>query len=257
MLFREKILNKIPVCGTHISTGDFIVADILAQCGFDFIWIDTEHSCMDYRDLLACISVIRARGIPVVVRAQVNTPAHTKRLLEMGIDGIVFPYIETVEQAKQAIASCLYPPQGFRGFGPLGAVNYGLRDNAEYIEKSSDELAIFLQVESETAVKNLPQICQLEHADGFILGPCDMSGSIGLLGQVQSEQNMALIRSTMDILAQYDKCPGISLGTTEENEQRFWIDLGLRFVSAGTDYDYLCQNAKKNAQQLQCLMKGE
>lgn len=255
MNFRERVLNGERLVGTHISTGDFIVADILSRCGFDFIWIDTEHSCMDYRDLLSCISVIRARGIPVVVRAHVNDHAHTKRILEMGIDGIVFPYVETVEQARAAIASCLYPPSGFRGFGPLGAADYGLRANDDYIDKCADELAIFLQVESELSVQNLSEICKLDHADGFVLGPCDMSGSIGVLGQVHNDKNMELIRRAIAIMQENGKCPGISLGTTEENEQRFWIDLGLRFVSAGTDYDYLCQNAKKNAEQLQRLMR--
>lgn len=254
MNFRDRVLTGEPLTGTHISTGDFIVADILSRCGFDFIWLDTEHSCMDYRTLLSCISVIHARGIPVVVRAHVNDHAHTKRLLEMGIDGIVFPYIETVEQAKDAIASCLYPPKGFRGFGPLGAADYGLRDNGDYIRNSENELAIFLQVECEQAVEQLDELCALDHADGFVLGPCDLSGSIGCLGDVKSERNMELIRQTIKTLKKHGKCAGISLGTTEEDEQRFWIDLGLQFVSAGTDYDYLCQNARKNALQMRRLM---
>lgn len=256
MLFRKRVMNQEPLIGTHISTGNFITADILARCGFDFIWIDTEHSCMDYRELLSCISVIRARGVPVVVRAQVGAPAHTKRILEMGVDGIVFPYIETVEEARTAIASCLYPPAGFRGFGPLGAADYGLRSAEDYIRKSSDEIAIFLQVESEKAISNLSEICTLEHADGFILGPCDLSGSIGCLGDIYGEPNMVLIRRMMDILREHGKYPGISLSTTEAEAQKSWLDLGFRFVSSGTDYDYLCQAAGRNARQLRGLLSN-
>lgn len=254
MVFRERVLKHEPLIGTHISMGDFVTADILSRCGFDFIWIDTEHSCIDYRELLSCISVIRARGIPVVVRTQINNHAHTKRILEMGVDGIVFPYIETVEQAREAVGSCLYPPEGFRGFGPLGAVDYGFRDTQDYIRKASQEIAIFLQVESEKAVSNLSEICKIEHTDGFILGPCDLSGSISCLGDICCEKNMELIRKTLDILQENGKYPGISLGTTEMAEQKFWIDLGFRFISSGTDYDYLLRAANRNARQLRGLL---
>ena len=101
---------------------------------------------MDYRTLLSCISVIRARGVPVIVRAQTGNYAHTKRILEMGVDGIIFPNIATEEEARAAIASCLYPPEGVRGFGPLGAADYGFRDTDTYIRESGGVLAIFLQI---------------------------------------------------------------------------------------------------------------
>lgn len=256
MTLREKVLKGEMLCGTHISTGDFITADILSQCGFDFIWIDTEHSCMDYRELLSCISIIRARGIPVVVRVHKNDHAHTKRVLEMGVDGIIFPYVESIDEAKEVIASCLYPPDGFRGFGPLGAVNYGLRSADEYIKSSSDELAIFLQVESKKTVESLPSICKLPHADGFILGPCDMSGSIGRLGEVCGKENMELIRQSVKILQSEGKYAGVSIGSIDADVQKFWIELGFKFISSGTDYDYLCVAASNNAKQLHSLISG-
>ena len=103
-------------------------------------------------------------------------------------------------------------------------------------------------------MEQLDELCALDHADGFILGPCDLSGSIGCLGDIKNERNMALIRQTIATLKKHGKCAGISLGSTEEEEQRFWIDLGLQFVSAGTDYDYLCRNARQNALQMRRLM---
>lgn len=250
MRMRERVLRGDYLIGTHISTGDFITADILARCGYDFIWIDTEHSCMDYRTLLSCISVIRARGVPVIVRAQTGNHAHTKRILEMGVDGIIFPNIGSEQEARAAIASCLYPPDGVRGFGPLGAADYGLRDTSGYIRESGEELAIFLQIESAEAVDILPQLCALPHADGFILGPCDLSGSLGRLGEITSDVNMREVRRMMAVLREKKKYAGISIGSTEAEDQDFWLREGFRLISSGTDYDYLCRGAAANARQL-------
>ena len=254
LTLRERILRGDYLIGTHITTGDFITADIFARCGFDFIWIDTEHSCMDYRTLLSCVSVIRARGVSVIVRVQNDTFSHTKRVLEMGVDGIVFPNVDTEEQARRAVASCLYPPTGIRGFGPLGSSDYGLRDSGEYIRNCGNELAILLQVESATAVDNLEKICQVEHADGFVLGPCDLSGSLGCLGDIYSEKELAAVRRMLAVLKKHGKYPGISFGMTKEDEQRFWIDLGFRFISSGADYDYLRESALRNAGQLRSIV---
>lgn len=250
MRLRERVLRGDYLIGTHISTGDFITADILARCGYDFIWIDTEHSCMDYRTLLSCISVIRARGVPVVVRAQTGNHAHTKRILEMGVDGIIFPNIATVEEARAAIASCLYPPEGVRGFGPLGAADYGFCDTDTYIRESGGELAIFLQIESKGAVDILARLSALPHADGFILGPCDLSGLLGCLGEITSERNMTEVRRMMSILRENGKYAGISIGSTAAADQDFWLAEGFRLISSGTDYDYLLRGAHQNARQL-------
>ena len=128
---KEKIQAGERVNGTHIALGNIVLADAFAQMGYDFVWVDTEHSAIDYAELLQCVTVIKARGTPVVVRVHVNEPGHVKRVLEMGIDGIIFPNLATAEEMNDAIRSSFYPPRGYRGFGPLGAVNYGLDSHLE------------------------------------------------------------------------------------------------------------------------------
>lgn len=255
MNFRERVLRREPLIGTHISLGNFAIADIFSLCGYDFIWIDTEHAAIDYTELLACVRIIQAHGVAAVVRAHVENPNHTKRLLDMGIDGIVFPQIDTVERAKDAISSCLYPPNGVRGFGPHAAIHYGMRDVNDYVKRSKDELAVFLQVESAKAVENLEGICSLFHADGFIIGPCDFSLFVSGTVEPKGEKALSEIRKAIDIARTHNKSIGISLSTTDIHEQRFWIEQGLNFISSGTDIEYLQKGALHNAKQLREIMK--
>ena len=255
---KEKIRKHERVIGTHISMGNLILADAFAQMGYDFIWVDTEHSVIDYAELLQCVTVIKAHGTPVIVRAHTDEPGHVKRILEMGVDGIILPNIETAAQTEDALRSTLYPPIGYRGFGPLGAVRYGLDSADDYI-KREDELCRFIQIERKAAVDQLDEILQNplidQWLDGFILGPCDLSGSIGILNQIYADENIALIKESIAKVEAAGGYMGVSLGTTKPEEQKFWMQLGCRLVSAGTDYDYAVQGALSNAKQLDALRK--
>ena len=249
---KEKVKAGERINGTHIALGNIVLADAFAQMDYDFIWVDTEHSAIDYAELLQCVTVIKARGTAVVVRAHVNEPGHVKRILEMGVDGIVFPNLSTPEEMEDAIRSSSYPTRGYRGFGPLGAVNYGLDNLDDYI-RSENKLCRFVQIENKTAVDNIEKIVQNKDIDGYIFGPCDLSGTIGKLNRIYDEENLALIRHTIDVIERAGGYTGISLGTIREDQQRFWMELGCKMVSAGTDYDYAVQAALANAKQMRRL----
>ena len=252
---KDKVQARERIVGTHISLGNLALADAFAQMGYDFIWVDTEHSGIDYSELLGCVSIIKAHGTPVVVRAHVDEPGHVKRILEMGVDGIVFPNLETAAQVDDAMRSTLYPPAGYRGFGPLGAVRYGLDNANDYIRREN-ELCRFIQIERETMMRDLDEILKNPWVDGCILGPCDLSGSLGILNQIYADENIALVKAIIRQVEQAGGYMGVSLGTADREEQRFWMELGCRMVSAGTDYDYAVQGALKNAKQLISLQNA-
>ena len=170
--------------GTHISMTDSIVSEMLGRLGYDFIWIDTEHSEMSYTNLRNHLTAVNAGGTPTLVRVSMNDYNHVKRVMEMGPDAILFPMINTPEEADAAMQFCMYPPQGRRGFGPLRAVNYGIEDLDAYITAANENTCRFIQIETETAVRNLPRIVKNPYIDGYFFGPCDLSGSIGELNQV-------------------------------------------------------------------------
>ena len=172
------------------------------------------------------------------------------------MDGIIFPNLETAAQIEDALRSTLYPPKGYRGFGPLGAVRYGLDSADDYIRRE-DSLCRFIQIERKEAVDNLDEILAdpliAEWADGYILDPCDLSGSIGILNRIYEDENIALVKTAVAKVEAAGSYMGVSLGTTKAEEQKYWMDLGCRMISAGTDYDYAVQGALANAKQLDAL----
>lgn len=252
---KTKLKAGKKIFGSHISMGETYVADIYGMMGYDFVWIDTEHSCIDYEKLLNCITVLKAHKTPAIVRVQMNNFNHTKRVLEMGPDGIIFPYVETAEYADECMKSTLYPPLGTRGSGPLRAVRYGLDAMDDYVNNQRENLCRFIQIESKKGVENLPEIIKNPYIDGYIFGPFDMSGSIGQLGNVYGEDNMALIKKSIQMLKKQGKFIGVSMTSTNENEQRFWYELGVDMVSSGADFDYIMRESKKNAEQMRRVVK--
>lgn len=246
MSLKERVLRCEKLCGTHIALNHPVITEILGYTGFDFIWIDTEHTSIGYEDLLQHLNSVRLSGTPGIVRVSMADRNHVKRVLEMGPDGIIFPMINTVEEAEAAMRSCMYPPRGTRGFGPLGAVQYGRREIGDYIRNIDNELCRFIQIESCTAVRNLPEIVKNPYIDGYIFGPCDLSGSIGELNNVFGKRNVNLMREAVALLKEAHKCIGVSTGSTDPEVLAFWDDLGVNMISSGMDYDYMRRGALKN-----------
>ena len=241
--------------GTHISMPDSIVSEILGRLGFDFIWIDTEHSEMPLSTLRNHLTAVNAGGTPALVRVSMNDYNHVKRVMEMGPDAVLFPIINTPAEARAAMSFCMYPPEGRRGFGPLRAVNYGIDNIDEYIATVNERTCRFIQIETETAVKNLPEIVKNPYIDGYFSGPCDLSGSIGELNQVFGEKTQKLIKEAIAILKDAGKPIGVSTGSTDPEVTSFWHDLGINLISTGTDYDYILQGARANLAAMRTFMK--
>ncbi len=252
---RQKVISLENICGTHVCLSDPVVAEILAYAGYDFIWIDTEHSSIDYKTLLNNITAVHAAGAQTIVRVSVADPNHVKRVLEMGPDGVIFPRIDTAEEADAAMRSCMYPPYGERGFGPLGAVHYGVDDINDYIKNANNKFCRFIQIESEKAVENLPEIIKNPYIDGYIFGPCDLSGSIGELGDVFGENTTALIRRAIAVLKAAGKCIGVSTGSDDPKVIEYWHSLGINMISAGSDTDYLLKSAVRNRNNIKEIFK--
>lgn len=241
--------------GTHISMTDSIVSEMLGKLGYDFIWIDTEHSEISYTNLRNHLTAVNAGGTPAIVRVSMNDYNHVKRVMEMGPDGILFPMINTAEEAKAAMEFCMYPPEGRRGFGPLRAVSYGIDDMEDFIALANQKTARFIQIETKTAVKNLPEIVKNPYIDGYFFGPCDLSGSIGELNHVFDENTQSLIREAIAILKDAGKPIGVSTGSTDPAVTSFWHDLGINLISSGTDYDYIMRGARDNLASMKPFMK--
>lgn len=252
---KVKLQAQQNLAGTHITMSDPCISELIGYLGFDFLWIDTEHTSIDYHILHSLLMGAKAAETPAVVRLPSMDPTVTKKVLEMGPDGVIFPMVNTAEEADYLMKLCLYPPLGNRGFGPRRAIRYGLDNVQEYIDHSSKEICRFIQIESETAVKNLPEIVKNTYIDGYIFGPNDLSGSIGELGNVFGERTSKLIDEAIEILKDAGKPFGVSTGSTDEAVLKYWHAKGMGIISSGADYEHILTGAKQVIHKLRNIQQ--
>ncbi|MFA7487517.1 MAG: aldolase/citrate lyase family protein [Lysobacteraceae bacterium] len=252
---KEKLKAGQKLSGIHIALSDPAITEMVSNLNYDFIWIDTEHSSIDYGVLQAHLIAARAGNTAAIVRVPTNDPTLVKRILEQGPQGIVFPMINTLEEANQAMNSCLYPPLGHRGLGPMRAIQWNFDQLDEYIETGHKELCRFIQIESKTAVDNLEDILKNKYIDGLIIGACDLSGSIHELNNVFCEQNLSLIDRAITIAKSHNLPIGISTGATDFETIKFWNDRGLSILSCGMEYDYILRGAMQTLGYIKQIQK--
>ncbi|MFA6846176.1 MAG: aldolase/citrate lyase family protein [Sphaerochaetaceae bacterium] len=241
------------VAGMHTSLTDCCTTELCGSLGFDFIWIDTEHTAIDLHCLEEHIIAAKAADVCSLVRIPWNDPIMAKHVLEMGPTGIIFPVVNTAEELDKAMKSTLYPPLGNRGFGPMRAVRYGIDDADEYIHTTSLNMVRCVQIESRTAVENLPEMAKNPYIDCFIFGPCDLSGSIGQLNKVFDTDTQDLIKQAVATLKKAHKSVGVSTGSDDPSILKNWHDLGINMISAGTDYLHIVSGARKELAALRAV----
>lgn len=234
--FREALASGKRLFGTHVCFQDHRVCEMLGAIGFDYLWIDMEHTSVDFATVERHLIAAKAAGTPSVVRVVWNDIPNIKRVLEMGPDAIIVPMVNSVEEAKRAIDTCIYPPEGNRGFGPARAVRYGLDNTQEYIDKASKEMVRLVMIESKDAVEALEEMAKIPYLDGFVIGPMDMSGSVGALGHaLQDDETNRLIDQAIEKAHACGKPIGLSTGADNVAELSHWISKGIDFISASTD----------------------
>ena len=249
-LLREKLHSEQKLLGTHVSLADIAICDIMGRMGFDYLWIDLEHTALSNEQALAHITVSQARGTAAVVRVPPNDYVTLKRILEMGPDGIIFPMVESAAHAKQLIDYTLYPPIGNRGFGPRAAIAYGLEDVNEYIESGSKDMCRFVQLETRGAYEDLDAILANPWIDGVIVGPCDLAGQYGSLTNVMSDERLNMIRDIAQRTHAAGKRAGLSFGDDSSATLDTWFSLGIDMLSAAGDTHWLIDGAKRTINAL-------
>jgi 4-hydroxy-2-oxoheptanedioate aldolase len=161
-----------------------LVAELLGLVGYDFVLIDGEHGPGDVMTNLSQIQAIQATPAMAMLRVAANDPVQLKRALDIGVEGVMVPSVSSAAEAAAAVASCRYPNAGKRGFAApvLRAANFGLA-TADYVAKAADELLIVVQIETLAGAANAAEIAAVEGVDAVFIGPNDLSGDLGALGQ--------------------------------------------------------------------------
>ena len=257
MNIKEKIIARHSTVGVHLNLRDPIVTQILASVGYDFLFVDMEHMPLSCEDVYHHLLAARSEGCAVFVRVPVNDLTCTKRVLEMGIDGIIFPMVRDAEHARELLSWTLYPPYGKRGCGPRGAVRYGLSDEAQYYREGHLQLCRFVQIELESAALDAENIASIPYLDGCVLGMHDLSGSINRLGEVFCEENLALANRAIDAFRAAGKTVGVATYATDEQTLKKYRDMGINMISSGADYEFIMKGAKATLAALDGVFKGE
>jgi 4-hydroxy-2-oxoheptanedioate aldolase len=226
--------------GLWCSLCSNIAADIVSDSGFDWLLLDTEHSPNEIPDVLAQLQAVRGGTATPIVRPAWNDPVLIKRVLDIGTQSLLIPYVQSPEEARRAVAAARYPPAGIRGVAAASrASRYGRV--AGYLQNADEEICTLVQVETQTAFDQLEAIAQVEGVDGVFIGPSDLSASFGHVGNPQHPEMQKLLESAVMRLKAIGKPAGILTGN--EDEARRYIAWGYTFVAVGADVGLLARGA--------------
>jgi 2-keto-3-deoxy-L-rhamnonate aldolase RhmA len=192
-ILKEKLRKQEATIGGWITLGHTSIAEIMAKAGFEWLVVDMEHSVITLDIAQQLIQVIEGCGVVPLARVGENNPNIIKRVMDAGAHGVIVPMINTKEQAEAAVKAVKYPPLGIRGVGLARAQGYGDKFN-EYAATVNAESIVIAQVEHIDAVDNLESILSVEGIDGCIIGPYDLSGSLGVPGNFDHPDVLAALK---------------------------------------------------------------
>jgi 2-dehydro-3-deoxyglucarate aldolase/4-hydroxy-2-oxoheptanedioate aldolase len=235
----DQFLAKIAagqICfGSGITFGDASVSELLAEVGYDFVWIDLEHSALSLESALNHVMVLRGSGTAPFIRVPWNDPVLLKPVLELAPAAVIIPMVRTAEEAAAAVSACKYPPAGVRGFGPRRGVRFGAISTSEYLAGADVQTLVMLQVEHVDALPNLPGILAVAGVDGVCVGPNDLSGSMGKLGRLDDPDVRAAIVRVLRTTREANKLAGIACGF-DPATVKLWIESGAQWINLGGDW---------------------
>jgi 2-dehydro-3-deoxyglucarate aldolase/4-hydroxy-2-oxoheptanedioate aldolase len=245
--FRQKLRQGELCLGTCISFTDPTVTEAFCTA-LDFVWIDMEHSAFSAEVVQGHIMATKGSRTTPIVRVPWNDPVLIKPVLDMGAAGIIAPQVRTAQEARQLVAACLYPPQGIRGFGPRRPSNYGRDGGVEFCRRANESIIAIAQLEHMDAVTNLEQILSVPGITSVVLGPNDLAGSMGHIGNVRNPEVMQAIETIIRGAQSANVPVGISGGDVQLLLE--WIELGVQWVSIANDVGLMLQGADQAAAQM-------
>ena len=220
--------------------------EVIAGAGFDWLLLDMEHSPNDLESLLAQLQAAAPYGAHPVVRVPWNDMVTIKRVLDVGAQSLLVPYVSTAEEARSAVSFTRYPPQGMRGVaGTTRATRFGrIKD---YARRAHEEICLLVQVETQSALDSIEAICGIDGVDGVFVGPADLHASLGHTGEIANPKVKPVIDDAIRRIRKAGKAPGIL--TPSEADARHWLACGALFVAVGADVGILARGAEALAQK--------
>ena len=239
--FKRALKAGKPQIGLWSTLSSNYSVEVIAGAGFDWILLDTEHSPVDPENLLGQLQAAAPYPTHAVVRVPWNDMVMIKRVLDIGAQSLLIPYVCSPEEARAAVAATRYPPQGVRGVaGTTRATRFGrVKD---YARRAHEEICVLVQVETQQALDNLEAIAAVDGVDGVFIGPADLHASMGYMGEIANPKVMPLIDEAIRRVRKSGKAPGIL--TPNEEHARRQLGCGALFVAVGNDIGILARGAE-------------
>lgn len=239
--FRSRLRDRQTLIGTLVSSTDPATAEVRAECGFDWLFVDAEHGPHDTMDLLPVLHAVDHR-IPCIVRVAASEEIPIKKTLDIGAAGIIAPQTNTVQQVESVVRYCRYSPQGSRGVGLSRATTYGL-GLTDYVGSANENVAVIVQAEHIDAVENMESIVKVDGVDAIFIGPYDLSASMGKTGQITDQAVIDAIDHVTKVCNAAEMPLGI-FGVTAESVKPY-LDRGFSLIVSGVDVLMMAHAAKE------------
>ena len=238
---RQKLQTGQKVLGAWISSSDPVIAHLMIDAGFDFLLVDMEHAAINLETLQRIMLLFRNQPTCPLVRVTWHERSWVKWALDCGAEGILFPNVCTVEEARQAVALCSYPPDGIRGYFPRAATNF-LKNTADYMSDVNQRIHTWIQIEDIQAIERLDDIFSVPGIKGVLIGPADLSLSMGLLGQYDHPRFKEALQRIITAGQAHHIPIGYPADDSAANALKV-LRLGCQVATIGMDWQLLAQAA--------------
>ncbi|KFD40916.1 2,4-dihydroxyhept-2-ene-1,7-dioic acid aldolase [Peptococcaceae bacterium SCADC1_2_3] len=246
---KSQLRNRNLTIGSWITIGHTSIAEIMAKAGFDWLTVDMEHSAITLHQAQQLIQVIELAGVTPLVRVGSNDSSLIKRVMDAGAHGVIIPMVNDRKEAEAAVRAVKYPPIGTRGVGLARAQGYGATFE-EYKKWVNSESIVIVQIEHIKAVENLEDILKVEEVDAFIIGPYDLSGSLGVPGQFDHPDVIAALKEVKEISRRLKKTSGFHvIPPRPEAVLEKYVE-GYRFLAYSLDILFLGESCREGLEEL-------
>jgi len=251
-ILKSKLRDRAKVFGAWTSIGDPQISEAFAHTGVDFIGIDIEHSSISFQQSQRIIAAAQAYGTCCLPRIPSHSMETIKRLMDSGADGVIVPMVETVGEVEKLIEWTKYPPVGKRSFGVNRAHDYGFGFDT-YIKDWNESSTLIVQIESTKGIENLEAILKFDEIDAVMLGPFDLSGSLGIPGQVDHPKIQEAAQLMTELSRKYKKGCGTQVVDPQPENVHAAFEQGNTFVVLSSDIFLLW----KWGERMKQLIKNE
>ena len=232
------MINNELTIGSWITIPSPNIVELLSEYKFDWLCIDIEHNFFNNENVVYLIRLIQSYDIAALVRVSSNDEVIIKHVMDAGADGVVIPMVNSLDDAKSAVESVYYPPKGKRGVGLSRAQKYGA-GFSEYKKWLEENAVIIAQIEHHEAISNLEEIIELNGIDGVLIGPYDLSASMGYPGEFDREDVKEQLNKFKSICKKMSFSHGLHIVDPIQSVLKSKIDEGYNLIAYGTDFNFL------------------